>query len=43
MKMDVHHNKLPISVIEKVMDTDGRLNEETIKAIDEQLTEFINY
>ncbi len=43
LKMDVHHNKLPISVIDKVMDSDGRLNDETIKAIDEQLTEFINY
>ncbi|KAA9041131.1 NAD(P)H-dependent oxidoreductase [Ginsengibacter hankyongi] len=43
LKMNVHHNKLPISVIDKVMDKDGRLNEETLKVIDEQLTEFINY
>lgn len=43
LKMNVHHNKLPISVIDKVMDADGRLNEETLKVIDEQLTEFINY
>ncbi|MGH2564432.1 MAG: NADPH-dependent FMN reductase, partial [Ginsengibacter sp.] len=43
LKMDVHHNKLPISVIDKVMDANGRLNEETIKAIEEQLTEFIKY
>jgi chromate reductase, NAD(P)H dehydrogenase (quinone) len=43
LKMNVHHNKLPISVIDKVMDANGRLNDETIKAIDEQLTEFINY
>lgn len=43
LKMDVHHNKLPISVIDKVMDAKGKLNDETIKAIDEQLTEFINY
>ena len=43
LKMNVHHNKLPISLIDKVMDTNCRLNDETIKAIDEQLTEFINY
>ena len=43
LKMNVHHNKLPISVIDKVIDATGRLNEETLKAIDEQLTEFINY
>jgi len=43
LKMNVHHNKLPISVIDKVIDAAGRLNDETLKAIDEQLTEFINY
>ena len=43
LKMNVHHNKLPISVIDKVMDKNGRLNEETLKVIDEQLIEFINY
>jgi NAD(P)H-dependent FMN reductase len=43
LKMDVHHNKLPISAIDKVMDANGRLNDETLKVIDEQLTEFINY
>jgi chromate reductase, NAD(P)H dehydrogenase (quinone) len=41
MKMNVHHNKLPISAIDKVMDANGRLNEETLKAIDEQVSEFI--
>jgi chromate reductase, NAD(P)H dehydrogenase (quinone) len=43
LKMNVHHNKLPISLIDKVMDTNGRLNDETLKVIDEQLNEFINY
>jgi NAD(P)H-dependent FMN reductase len=43
LKMNVHHNKLPISSIDKVMDTNGRLNEETLKVIDEQVTEFINF
>ena len=43
LKMNVHYNKLPISLIDKVMDTNGRLNEETLKVIDEQLSEFINF
>jgi len=43
MKMNVHHNKLPISAIDKVMDANGRLNEDTLKVIDEQLREFINF
>lgn len=41
LKMNVFYNKLPISVINKVMDKDGRLNEETLKAINNQLDEFI--
>jgi len=43
LKMNVHYNKLPISVIDKVMDTNGRLNEETLRVINEQLNEFINF
>lgn len=43
MKMNVHHNKLPISAIDKVMDKDGRLNDETLKAIEEQINEFIKF
>ncbi|MEP6927724.1 MAG: NAD(P)H-dependent oxidoreductase [Ginsengibacter sp.] len=43
MKMNVHHNKLPISIIDKVMDKHGHLNEETIKVINEQISEFINF
>jgi NAD(P)H-dependent FMN reductase len=43
LKMNVHYNKLPISLIEKVMNANGRLNEETLKAINGQLDEFINY
>lgn len=44
MKMIVHHNKLPISVIDKVMDESGRItNKSTLQAIDEQLEEFINF
>lgn len=41
MKMNVFYNKLPISVVDKVMDKNGQLNEETIKAINNQLDEFI--
>ena len=41
MKMNVFYNKLPISVIDKVMDEYGHFNDETTKAINSQLDEFI--
>jgi NAD(P)H-dependent FMN reductase len=44
MKMLVHHNKLPISTIDKVMDESGAItNKNTLQAIDQQLDEFINF
>ncbi len=43
LKMNVHYNKLPVSLIDKVMDDKGRLNDETLKVINEQLDEFIKY
>jgi len=43
LKMNVHYNKLPISVINKVMDESGKLNEETIRVIKGQLEEFIRF
>jgi NAD(P)H-dependent FMN reductase len=43
MKMNVHYNKLPISVIDKVMDETGRLNAETLRVINFQLDEFIRF
>jgi NAD(P)H-dependent FMN reductase len=43
MKMNVFYNKLPISVIDKVLDPEGRFNEDTLKAINKQLDEFIEY
>jgi NAD(P)H-dependent FMN reductase len=43
MKMNVFYNKLPISVVDKVMDKDGHFNVETTKAINQQLDEFINF
>lgn len=41
MKMNVFYNKLPISVIDKVMDKEGNLDEETLRVINNQLDEFI--
>lgn len=41
MKMNVFYNKLPISVIDKVMTEEGRLNNETIKAVNKQIDEFL--
>ena len=43
MKMYVHYNKLCISEITKIIDTDGRLNDETLKDIDEQVNQLINF
>ena len=41
MKMNVFYNKLPISMINKIMDKEGNLNDDTLKAINDQLDEFI--
>jgi len=43
MKMNVFYNKLPISVVDKVMDNQGHLNNVTLKAIYNQLDEFIEF
>lgn len=44
IKMIVHHNKLPISVIDKVMDEDGIITDTgTLNAINLQIDEFINF
>lgn len=44
MKMIVHPNKLPLSVIDKIMDAEGNItNENTLRAISLQLDEFINF
>ncbi|MDB5199650.1 MAG: NADPH-dependent oxidoreductase [Chitinophagaceae bacterium] len=44
VKMIVHHNKLPISVIDKVMDAGGTITDKnTLLAIDQQVDEFINF
>ncbi len=41
LKMHVHYNKLPISSVNKLMDVDGKLDTNTLKAINQQLDEFI--
>lgn len=43
MKMNVHYNKLPISVIDKVMNESGQLNAETLRVINLQIDEFIKF
>ncbi len=44
MNMYVHPNKLPISLIDKVMDDEGVIyNENTLQAINKQLDEFIKF
>ena len=41
LKMNVHFNKLPISSVNKVMDAGGKLDANTLKAINQQLDEFV--
>jgi chromate reductase, NAD(P)H dehydrogenase (quinone) len=44
IKMSVHHNRLPISLVDKLLDEAGKLADAgTIKAIDQQLEEFIAF
>ena len=43
LKMTVHYNKLPISRIDKVLNENGELNEETVKAVNIQLDEFLEF
>ena len=41
LKMNVHFNKLPISSVNKIMDENGKLDAGTLKAINQQLDEFV--
>ncbi len=44
VKVMVHHNKLPISVVDKLMDDEGHFTDKyTLKAINQQLDEFIKW
>ncbi|MDQ2720934.1 MAG: NAD(P)H-dependent oxidoreductase [Bacteroidota bacterium] len=41
LKMNVHYNKLPISVIDKLLDENSHLDKETLRLIEDQISEFI--
>lgn len=43
LKMTVHYNKLPISRIDKILNANGRLDADTLKAVNLQLDEFIKF
>lgn len=44
LKMHVHPNKLPISVVDKLLNDTGLITDaDTLQAIDEQLDEFLAY
>ena len=44
LKVSVHHNKLPISVVDKLLDEQGKLvDPATLVVIGEQLDEFISF
>jgi chromate reductase, NAD(P)H dehydrogenase (quinone) len=44
IKMTVHHNRLPISMVDKLMDEAGNLTDTgTIKAIEQQVDDFIAF
>jgi hypothetical protein len=40
----VHHNKLPISMVDKMMDKEGNITDEsTLKAMNDQIDEFLGW
>jgi chromate reductase, NAD(P)H dehydrogenase (quinone) len=44
LKVNVHHNKLPISVVDKLFDESGVITDKaTLKSINIQLDEFISF
>ena len=44
LKVNVMHNKLPISTVDKLMDTEGNITESlTINSIEQQVAEFIYF
>ena len=44
IKISVHPNKLPISVVNSVVDGEGKIaDNNTLKAINQQLDEFIHW
>jgi chromate reductase, NAD(P)H dehydrogenase (quinone) len=44
LKMQVHYNRLPISIVDKLMDADGKfLDAATLRSINTQLDEFLEF
>jgi hypothetical protein len=44
LKVTVHPNRLPISVVDKLMDADGRIRDEaTLAALHAQLDEYLRF
>ncbi|MBS1565418.1 MAG: NAD(P)H-dependent oxidoreductase [Bacteroidetes bacterium] len=44
LKVHVHHNKLPISIVDKLMDADGNITDPpTLAAVGQQLDEFLAF
>jgi hypothetical protein len=44
LKVHVHHDKLPISSVDKLLQADGKIHDPaTLTAIEHQLNEFIKY
>jgi NAD(P)H-dependent FMN reductase len=44
LKMNVHHNRLPISQVDKLLDITGKLiNEDTLKGVNQQIEDFITF
>ena len=44
MKMLVHYNRLPISLVDKLMNEHGQFSDEpTLKAVNTQITEFLDF
>jgi NAD(P)H-dependent FMN reductase len=43
LKMHVYHDKLPISIITKVMDEQGNFNEEQLRACTKQVEGFLEF
>ncbi len=43
LKMDVYYNKLPISQVHKMIDSDGQFNEEQLKVCGYQIDGFLNF
>ncbi len=43
LKMNVYHNKLPISIINKVMDAEGNFSEAQMKVCEAQIDGFLEF